>query len=64
MSNSAFAASERRHLEEEPDTCPQHGTPTDSWGYCGACDDEAYEWAINEADEREERAAARGRECD
>lgn len=57
---SAFGAAEARWLEE-PETCPQHGTPTDSWGYCGACDDEAYEWAMNEADEREERAAARDR---
>jgi hypothetical protein len=49
--NDPMSANERAYLTE-PERCEQHGTPTDSWGYCAVCDDEAYEYANPDCGER------------
>ena len=60
---SAFAAGEARWLRE-PDRCERcHREPMPGYYLCAGCDDDAHDYAKDAADEREERAAARGRDC-
>ena len=61
---SAFAAGEARWLREPPGMCDRCWEPVyDDEPLCWRCEDDQYDHDQNEADEREERAAARGRDC-
>lgn len=62
--NDPFSAAERHHLTEPEFGCRRCGRPVTAWDdLCGGCEDDEYEYAKDAAYEREERAAARGREC-
>ena len=63
MTNSAFSAAERRHLQEpDPqlcDWCDRDAEPGSA--LCAGCADDQHDYDQDAAQAREERAEARGR---
>jgi predicted amidophosphoribosyltransferase len=60
---SAFAAGEHRHHTEPEYACPRCGRPVTVWDdLCAGCEDDAHDHAQDQAQQRDDRAAAHGRD--